>query len=452
MAPKGKTPQEQLALSVQPRAMEAIRAEAPLVFYLAGIADTVPDWPTRARDVYLGAFWRTESMLAGATFSMCAKVAALDYVLKGPQKSVTRFATIFQNIDFGKGWAHFLLKASQDIFTQDNGAFVEVMRMKGAPPTAPVAALAHLDSQRCERTGDTIVPVIYTDRDGNRHPLKHYQVLEITDLPSSREQHYGYGFCAVSRILRAAQTLRDIGLYKRQKVSGKRIPALMFVNGVRRRAVQEALDLAQEQQIQQGMTLYTGPIVIGSPEPGLPIDVKMIELAGLPDGYDEDVTLKWYIATLALGFGTDYTEFAPLPGGNLGSATQATVMSARARGKGPGIVLQQFEQTFNWNVLPVTTEFQFASTDPTAERDREELKLLRARGRSLRLRARELTPEQGLKLAIQEGDAPEEFLADGTVEPETDFERVVRSTKELREAFVKVEELCRRKHLTSRPA
>jgi len=270
----------------------------------------------------------------------------------------------------------------------------------------------------CRRTGNPEYPVVYTPRNyrTKARKLEWWRVLAMADMPSPREQHKGVGYCAISRVLRAAQLLRDVGIYKREKLSGKRVPALLFVQGARRGAVKQAITEALEEQRSEGASLYTGPVILASPDPGLPLDAKLIELAGLPDGYNEDVTLKWYIATLALGFGTDYTEFAPLPGGGLGSGSQTAEMAARARGKGPGVLLQQLEFGINWFVLPSSVTFQFASTDPTAEQQRIELAHARARERALRIQSGEITPEQGLILAVQAGDAPDAFLQ----QPDTD--------------------------------
>jgi len=131
-----------------------------------------------------------------------------------------------------------------------------------------------------------------------------------------------------------------------------------------------------------------------------------------------------------------------MPGGGLGSAQQTTEMSSRSRGKGPGIVLQQFEFGFNWYVLPQTVKFQFASTDPTAERERVELGVWRARRRHEMVESGEITGEQALRIAIQEGDAPEAFLSGDEDEDRVDV--LVKSLKDLKNTYNKVESvLCR---------
>lgn len=440
--PKGPAPDKQVSMTVQDVAEATLAAEAPLVFYMARIADEVPFYWSKARDEYLERFWKTEPILAGAIYSMCAKVAALDFRLIGPSKSRTRFRDVLLSADFGAGWVNFTMRTVQDLLTQDNGAFIELLRPRGASENSPVFGIAHMDAQKCERTGVPEQPVIY--RPKKRYPprpLHWWEVIALADMPSPRDDLKGVGYCAVSRVLGAAQILRDIGLFKRQKLAGKRVPALIFASGIRRNAIRAALDEALEEQMSKGESLYTSPVIIASPDPSKGIDAKLVELAGLPDNYNEDITLKWYIAELAIGFGTDYTEFAPLPGGGLGTATQSAEMAARARGKGPGVVLQQFEFSINWFILPSTLTFQFASTDPMAERERIDLRHLRARERALRIQSGELTPQQALRLAIEEGDAPPSFLEGGEEGEPDRYEVIVKELSGIREAWFMAERL-----------
>ncbi len=464
----GADPKSQVAFSVQDRAKEGFAVEAPFVFYIANLADNSPAWPSQARDRFLDNFWKTEDLLAGAVYSMCAKVAALDYRLEGPRNAVTRYNDMLQCADLGGGWLKFLFKVTQDMLTQDNGGFIELIRRPGRSAQSAVDGIAHLDSQRCVLTGNPEQPANYVDGHGEIHELGWEDVMVMTDMPSSREKQKGYGFCAVSRVLRSAQILRDIGVYKRQKISGKRTPGLLFVKGIRRGAIEAAIERSQEEEIQsRGRTLYTGPVVLAANDPGTELDAKLIDLAGLPDGYDEDTLFKWYISSLALAFGTDYSEFAPLPGGNLGTASQVESMAAKSRGKGPGVILQQYEYAMNYYILPRTITFQFTSTDPEAEKARVELSHERAKERALRVNAGEISKRQSLVLAIGEEDAPDDFLAEfdanaAAAEAEAEAidgrpsrdpqdeeeERIVNIAKhmsDMREASEKVEVLIRKR-------
>ena len=439
-------PKEQAKLSIQDRSALKIEEDSPLIFYLAQLGDEIPIRPGLRRDKALDKFWKTESVLAGAIYSMCAKVAALDFRLSGKAKAVARYANVFQAADFGAGWVTFIQKVVQDILTQDNGAFIELLRPKGASPKSPVRGIAHLDAQRIQRTGNPVTPFLYhSKKDSKWHRLKWYQVLAVTDQPSPREADKGRGYCAVSRVLEFAKLLKTVQTYQAQKISGQNVPAILFVQGLRRNAIAAALEKAKEEAKSAGRSLYVSPVILSSSDPGRPIRVDLVELAGLPDGFKYDELMKWYIGVLALGMGTDYIEFFPMPGGGLGSAQQTTEMSSRSRGKGPGIVLQQFEFGFNWYVLPQTVKFQFASTDPTAERERVELGVWRARRRGEMVKSGEITGEQALRIAVQEGDAPEAFLS-GDEEVEDRVDVLVKSLQEIKTSYNRVESiLCRLK-------
>jgi len=150
-------PEKLLSISVQnpqPEIMSQMISENPIVMYFASVADTVPAWPSKARDLKLRQLWKEEPMLAGAVFSMCAKLCALDYKMTGPARSVNYSNTILQSADLGSGWVYFLMKMMQDIFTTDNGGFMELGRRPGASSTSIPAAIGHLDSARCRHTGN----------------------------------------------------------------------------------------------------------------------------------------------------------------------------------------------------------------------------------------------------------------------------------------------------------
>jgi len=125
--------------------------------------------------------------------------------------------------------------------------------------------------------------------------------------------------CAVSRILRAAQYLRDIATYQREKVGGDNPNAIYLVGGVGSKVISDAMEQHKARQAERGMVRYVIPLIVGSLDPTATVAVEQIDLKSLPDGFDTEEAMKWYINQLALGFGADYQDFAPLPGRALGS-------------------------------------------------------------------------------------------------------------------------------------
>src|SRR3990170_4702742 len=98
--------------------------------------------------------------------------------------------------------------------------------MVDAPPRDikafdPAIGIAHLDAGHCMRTSDPEYPVIYTDRNGALHKLGWWQIIPLVEMPSTIEELNGIGYCALTRILRAAQILRNISVYEDEKIGGR---------------------------------------------------------------------------------------------------------------------------------------------------------------------------------------------------------------------------------------
>lgn len=413
---------------------------APIFLRFAEVGARITPWWSLQRDKELREFWRTEPVLASAIYTVASRQAAFSWALDGPSRACNRVQDILLNADLGAGWVSFIEKGSQELATQDNGWFLEVIRPKnGGPETAPIG-IAHLDSGACIRTGDPEEPVLYIDRKGGRHLLKWYQVVILEELPSPIQTMNGVGFCAVSRVLKAAMILKDIATFKEEKVSSRPQRGIWFVQGMRQSVIEDALKKAMESQESEGLTRFVKPIVAASLDPAIPINVHQLDFASLPDGFDEETTLRWYIAQLAMGFGTDYQEFAPMPGQKLGAGAQAEVMAQKARGKGPALFMKRLEHALNLWVCPQSVTFQFVETDPVEEKAKADVALVRAMERRNRIESMEITPAEARQLALDAGDLPPEMVEKDVTEETvaTDIEEA--PTEEERPGEVETEE------------
>ena len=221
-APAPPPPTDVVAASViaPPVNVFEARAGSPFVFWMASIADTVMPWGQDVvrRDKQLRDFWTQEPFLAGAIYTVCISNAAFKWRVVGPKATAGAVQTMLHHAQLGEGWQSFISRLSLDLLTQDNGAFVEVIRA-GDSPSAPVMGIQVLDAAQCVRTGVTDTPVIYTDRQGRMHKMRWYQVIALSEFPSTIESMYATQYCAVTRVLRAAQVLRDYSLYKGDRKS-----------------------------------------------------------------------------------------------------------------------------------------------------------------------------------------------------------------------------------------
>lgn len=382
------------------------------VINVAHIADDMPVWGSApaARDRRLREFWIQEPILAGAIFTTIARYAAFGWSLKGPPRMVALVERMLHGVEFGKGWLQFILKVLIDLLTQDNGAFIEIIRASDSP-TAPVISLKHLDSNRCIRTGRALEPVWYYDLNNRAHLLKWYQVSDLTECPSPIEEARGMQYCTVSRILKASQIIRDINTYEREKISGRFNGALHLVSGVTMSTINDALRQHSMQADSQGLLRYIQPVVIAALDPTKSVSVATVPLASLPENFQKDDAFKWYITQLALAFGADYQDFAPLPGGNLGSAQQSETLHLKSRGKGPRLFMSMLEHVFNFHgLLPSNVKFQFGDQDVAEDMQHARLTLNHAQELAARIMSMEITPEVARQIAVDRGDYDARYL------------------------------------------
>lgn len=331
-----------------------------LILSLASIADDFPAWGTDpvGLDLKLRTFWPTESYMQSAIYAIATRNAAFSWTLQGSDALVKICREMLI-----ENWVEICYKWNIDYLTQNNGAFIEIIR-EADSPESPCIGINHLDSARCRRTGVPEWPVVYTDINGLQHKLAPHQVWAMSDMPSPIETMNGIGMCAVYRILREAERTRDISIHDREKLSGNNPKGLILVNNIGQKQLQDVIKEHKDRQTQQGYVRYTRPAIYASLDPAKPASAQIIDFASMPDGFNKDTELKWYITVLALALGCDFQDLAPLSSGNLGTSTQSQTLHLKSKGKGPAMYMKRFAHMMNFSgILPQTVEFEFDEKD-----------------------------------------------------------------------------------------
>lgn len=383
------------------------------VLNLATVADGFTQWgqSVRQRDIELRNFFPTEPILAGAVGKVSSRNAAQSITFDGPPRTVKAVQEMWNTCNFGKGPQHLLMQVSTDLYTQDNGAFIELIR-QGQSETSPVISIAHLDASQCVRTGNPETPVIYIDpRNGSQHRLGYHQVITLEEMPSPIETMNGVGYCALTRIFRAAQIMRDLNILDAEKVGGRHTRRITLVSGVAQSLIDDSQVKAQDRANNQGLLRYIQPVILASLDPTATVQKVDIDLAMLPDGFDRDQAFRQYIATLALGFLEDYQMFAPLPAGNLGTSTQSEVLARKTRGTGPALFNKILIQALMYGgVFPNSVEVTVQEKDSKADQDEANVAATRATTRAARIASTEITPAVARQIAVDDGDLQQEYL------------------------------------------
>lgn len=385
--------------------------EASILWFVASAAEEISPWGVSPplRDRQLRAFYPTESYFTSALGTVVSRNSAFSWTLDGPPRATKMVQDVLDNANRGEGWQDLVAKLSIDLYSQDRGAFLEIVRATDSPDGA-LLGINHLDAAKCQHTGNPEFPVVYQDRLNRYHRLAWYQVVSLAEMPTPVEERPGLQICALSRMLRAAQIIKNITIYKEEKTGGRFNRAIHIIKGLTTAQINDALAGARSRADNIGLLRYIQPLVVPAVDPKADIDVRTLELASMPDHFDEESTFKSYITIIAMAFLSDYQDFAPLPGGNLGTSAQSAILHLKTKGKGPALFRKIITHALNFKILPKAVTFEFEEQDIEAERDEAEVKKLRAEGRAVMVTSGELTAEAARQIALDEGDIPQEVF------------------------------------------
>lgn len=381
-----------------------------VMYQMATVADDFPAWGSQPymRDQKLRQFWPTEPIFASTFGAIVQKYSSFEWEIMGDDVLVDAYTDMLNACQDGKGWKALISRTAVDMYTQDNGAFWELIRSEDSP-NSPVLTMNHLDSARCIRTGLRNQPIWYRDIRGGLHQMKWYQVSELTEMPSPIEDVRGLQTCALTRMLRAAQLAKDIGVYHREKLSGRFAGQIHFVGGIQRAAIETALKIDNAKADTAGLARYISPIIVSSLDPDSTISKETIDLASLPDAFDFEQHMFWYMNNFANAFGTDYMEVAPLPGkGATGGA--ATISHTKSTGKGASSFMDIITQVMNYHgIIARTAKFKFKQMDNMASLEHADLIKSHMQTIQVGIMAGVLTPPAGRMMLQEMGDLSDDI-------------------------------------------
>lgn len=290
-----------------PKKTEA-NADLGLLWWMGAMNSRIPPWWSKRRDAelrksvmlndhILGAFYTLQSKASGVTVS----VEPRDKSVSEHQADAAEFTRILvEESQFGAGWVECFSRFLWDLYTQDNGAFFEIIGpgRKDGPLTGAAQGIAHVDSHRCTRTGSAEFPVVYTAESGKSYKLHYTRVAFMSQCPSPIEEMKGVGICWLSRCLNTAQNLADIGEYESEKLGSRPLRAILLGRGIPPGIVTNALMLASSAMDSQGYSRFSPTPVIE----GIDTDatLELVNLASLPDGFDKNTATTLGMYTIAM--------------------------------------------------------------------------------------------------------------------------------------------------------
>lgn len=392
-----------------------------LVWWLARAGQTISPWWSQVRDKELREFWKRTDYLAGAVFTMTAKMTTIPFTIVPRNTAIKDYVKQGEKISedlssaaqFGEGWNTFYSRWVEDLITQDNGAFAEIIGPgnPAGPLTGRPTSIAHLDSSRCQRTGNPEFPVLYRDIDGKVYKLHYTRVLFASQMSSPINEMNGVGFCSVSRCVNVSQALLDILLYKQEKLGSRPHRAIIITKGgLDPQDLANAFQLAEGDMDSAGFSRYSKIVIAGSSTIE-DASHELIELSSLPEGFNEETSVTLGMATIALAFGVDPREL--FPGLTPGSTrAEALLAHLKQRSKGPGQILDITERLFNLKFLPPHLKMEFAFQDDTQDRQVADIRFVRAQRRNLDLNSGAVTTRSVREDMLRNGEITEDEFHD----------------------------------------
>lgn len=393
--------------------------------------DIVPDWWSIGRDRRMRSFWQESDNVSSALYNMQAKMVAIPFKISPRDTTIDehhRQAELFterltQNSNLGEGWDSAYSRWVLDLLTQDNGAFMLILgdgEADGPILGAPYGVM-HLDSSRCQRTRNVIYPVLYQHTDGKLYKIHYTRIMEKAQMPSPILEMNGVGFCAVSRMIMAAQHMMDIARYEMEKIGSRPLNALLVGKKIKGRQIRDAFREAYSEMDDEKLQRWSRVVAIGS---GEDIDIKLVDLASVPDGFDKQTDVSLAMFTIALALGVDARELWPASASGATKA-DALVQHIKARGKGPGQIIGMVERSFDYKYLPPHLTLEFDYIDDEQDRAQAEIRKLRAEQRQIDLASKAISVRVARQQMLAQRDINDDQfedmeLSDGRLSDGTD--------------------------------
>lgn len=356
--------------------------------WLVQAGELLPPWWSKSRDRKLTTVWRDNNHLSLAIYNTQAKLVGIPFKIVpydySNQDHIQEAHEIQYALEvtaqFGRGWSEAYSRFIEDLLTTDNGAFMEIIGR--GRPDGPIVGIPltvrHLDSLRCDRTGDNEFPVIYHGNDGKMYKLHWTRVIFTSQMPSSRQEMFGVGFCGVSRCIDVATTLVDMVRYKQERLGSRPMNQILVGKGITAQNIMEALARVEGSLTDRGFSRYAKTVAIGSENPD--IGLERLDLTH-KDPFDEEVNTNLGMFAIAAALGMDADEIWPTSGrSGGGSAGDANLRRIRSRGRLPQQLTANISKQFDFKFLPPYLHMEFDFRDD--EQDQQEAIIKDIRGRN----------------------------------------------------------------------
>lgn len=399
------------------------------------------DW--RSRDAILRKTTTLEGFWGAANRIAINQMASLEWHIEGGKIAKNRAVAIIESSDYQRQ----LRLVAGDFFRTNNGAFIEVIRATAARGSR-ILGFRHLDSNRCQRTGDAENPVIYYDRLGGQHLLKWWQVIAIVDEESSDILANGMGECAAEHAYKRIYKFATIERYLLEKTGGRRPTAMHLVNNISSQTLASAFasgDAPQAQIIERigdgGLEIeglggnstvggvvrshvYKGAMIVPL-QTNAPISLVTIPFAALPDNFVYAEELETTLLIYAKALNIDPQDLAPLKGGQFGTGTQSKTLQEKNDMYGAASFKQQWTRAMQI-ITGNNTVFYMTENDVARKVNEATISKMHTDDLAVQVEKGIITATEARQIKVSYDELPDSFMpsADDTTADQYSLDEV----------------------------
>jgi hypothetical protein len=249
------------------------------------------------------------------------------------------------------------------------------------------------------------------DKNGKyrKYKLHYTRVLFMSQMPSPRAPMHKVGISAISRCISNALHLTDISTLKEEWLGSRPVSEIVFGRGFTVNELEDAFLKADAKADAQGLTRHAKLAYIGirgAPDVIRAASIERIPLKRLPEGYDEEKSVRIGINMVALGFGFNSRLLWPA------TATGATHADAeyshlQTMRNTPGVYVEDMSSQIDEKWTPMSCYPSFDQQDDEQDRVKGELRTIRAQELEIRLRSGQIDAMVAYQTMLENKDISE---------------------------------------------
>lgn len=281
--------------------------------------------------------------------------------MTGGRNQVLRYTRILHRAD-GVNWRYCARRGSLSHWTTDMGWVAEVARDGDG---GPMLDLYHVDSARCQLTGNPEYPLRYHPASGRPQDWRPWDYFRTVSLPNDDETYNGLGYGFTSRALELMRVLVAVMIHDQEEIGARMPKGILFLQNVTEDQWDDALQGRQEDASATERQYFGGVMVIATAGMESP-DAKLVALSQLPANFDAEKFLNLSMFGLSLCAGYPADEFWPIQFGSLGRGTESEQAHRKASSKGVTDWTKACQEELQAEI-PESLEFDFEYRDLSAE-------------------------------------------------------------------------------------